>query len=52
MSPSEFIIMAEKKTLVPDYYSSAGNEHEHGGENDLIEGYRHGRAGSNYLFLD
>jgi prepilin-type processing-associated H-X9-DG protein len=52
LSPSEFIIMAEKKTDAPDYYSAAGWKHEHGGETDLIEGYRHGLAGSNYLFLD
>ena len=52
LSSSQFIIMAEKKTEVPDYYSSAGWVHEHAGEIDLIEGYRHGRAGSNYLFLD
>jgi prepilin-type processing-associated H-X9-DG protein len=51
-SSAEFIIMAEKKTEVPDYYAFAGWLHEHGGETDLLEGYRHGRVGSNYLFMD
>jgi prepilin-type N-terminal cleavage/methylation domain-containing protein/prepilin-type processing-associated H-X9-DG protein len=51
-SSSEFIIMGEKKTEVPDYYAFAGWLHEHAGESDLLEGYRHGRVGSNYLFMD
>ena len=48
---SEFI-MVEKKTEVLDYYAFAGWVHEHAGETDLLEGYGHGRAGSNYLFMD
>jgi hypothetical protein len=52
LSSSEFIIMAEKKTEVPDYYSVAGPLIQHAGETDLIEGYRHGRVGSCYLFMD
>jgi prepilin-type N-terminal cleavage/methylation domain-containing protein/prepilin-type processing-associated H-X9-DG protein len=52
LSSAQFIIMAEKKTEVPDYYAFPGWLHHHAGETDLLEGYRHGRAGSNYLFMD
>jgi prepilin-type N-terminal cleavage/methylation domain-containing protein/prepilin-type processing-associated H-X9-DG protein len=52
VSSSEFIIMAEKKTDAGDYYSEVGPLQDHGNENEVLEAYRHGRAGSNYLFLD
>jgi len=53
VTPSEFIIMGEKKTNVDDYFSGIGPSHEHENLTVLFEGYRHGiNVGSNYLFFD
>lgn len=59
-SPSQVLVMGEKKTLLEDYYMEGPRRLPDGsidpadpGEFDrLVEPYRHGRAGSNYLRLD
>ena len=53
LTPSEFIVMGEKKTHEADYYSGVGPATHDPWVTIVYEGYRHGpRAGSNYLFLD
>ncbi len=54
-SPSEIVLMGEKRTEVEDYYMGA--KEDKGGadqsEFDIVEPYRHGlKLGSNYLYLD
>jgi prepilin-type N-terminal cleavage/methylation domain-containing protein/prepilin-type processing-associated H-X9-DG protein len=46
-SPSEIIVMGEKRSDYPDYYMNRGDFRTR------VEPFRHGaRLGSNYLFLD
>lgn len=46
-SPSEVIVMGEKRSDYPDYYMNKGDY------NTRVEPYRHGpKLGSNYLFMD
>jgi prepilin-type N-terminal cleavage/methylation domain-containing protein/prepilin-type processing-associated H-X9-DG protein len=53
LTPSEFIVMGEKKTHIDDYYSGIGPAHTGNPITILYEGFRHGiQVGSNYLFLD
>jgi prepilin-type N-terminal cleavage/methylation domain-containing protein/prepilin-type processing-associated H-X9-DG protein len=53
LTPSEFIVMGEKKTHEADYYSGVGPDHHAPGITVVFEGYRHGiNVGSNYLFFD
>lgn len=46
-SSSQLIIMGEKKSPVEDYYMEAGEDF-----NNIVELHRHGKLGSNYLFMD
>jgi len=49
VSPSDIIVMGEKKSSVPDYYM----DWDENDFNRVVECYRHGlRLGSNYLFMD
>jgi prepilin-type processing-associated H-X9-DG protein len=53
LSSSEFIVMGEKKTSEPDYYSGVGPDIHAPGVVVVYEAYRHGvTIGSNYLFFD
>jgi prepilin-type N-terminal cleavage/methylation domain-containing protein/prepilin-type processing-associated H-X9-DG protein len=53
LTPSEFIVMGEKKSSEADYYSGVGPEVHAPGVVVVFEAYRHGiRVGSNYLFFD
>lgn len=49
-SPSECIVMGEKRTSAGDYYMEQGDFDP---PREIVEKYRHGiKLGSNYLFLD
>jgi prepilin-type N-terminal cleavage/methylation domain-containing protein/prepilin-type processing-associated H-X9-DG protein len=53
LTPSEFIVMGEKKTHEADYYSGVGPDTHDPGIVIVFEAYRHGlNVGSNYLFFD
>ncbi len=49
-SPSECVVMGEKKTSAGDYYMEQGDFDP---PREIVEKYRHGvKLGSNYLYLD
>jgi prepilin-type processing-associated H-X9-DG protein len=53
LTPSEFIVMGEKKSSEADYYGGVGPDYHLPGVAVVYEAYRHGvRIGSNYLYLD
>ena len=49
-SPSELVVMGEKRTAAGDYYMEEGDFDP---PREIVEKYRHGiKLGSNYLYLD
>jgi prepilin-type N-terminal cleavage/methylation domain-containing protein/prepilin-type processing-associated H-X9-DG protein len=51
-SPSDVVLMGEKRTTEPDYYMEAGKDKDTEFDR-VVEPYRHGiKLGSNYLYLD
>jgi prepilin-type N-terminal cleavage/methylation domain-containing protein len=54
-SPSDVVVMGEKKSSETDYYmniAGPGDTYTTSDFDRLVEPFRHGRAGSNYLHLD